>query len=351
MLLNNHPRPLLRFIALLLCATLSGCGISYIGQATRGQLAVMRARVPIDKVINQPTTSDTLKAQLLRAKRIRDFASTELALPNNAAYRSYADIHRPYVVWNVVAAPALSTTPRHWCFPVAGCVAYRGYFREKSARAFAATLQGQGDDVLVGGVAAYSTLGRIADPLLSTVTGYDEFDLAALVFHELAHQVVYLPGDSSFNEAFATTVEEAGLARYAVSRDDAAALKRWLARRALRLEINNLFLATQAKLNTLFESAVSVEEKHQRKAAHFAQLGDSIRATEKRYGRASGYGAWVSAGLNNANLASVATYYERIPAFVQMLDAQCGSYLPCFYVLAQRSARQSKASPQKKTPP
>ncbi|MDR2216338.1 MAG: aminopeptidase, partial [Nevskiaceae bacterium] len=184
--------------------TLHGCGAGYLAQAARGQLQVMRAREPIDKLLARPDTDAQLREQLQRAQRIREFASRELALPDNAAYRSYADIHRPYVVWNVVAAPALSVSPRQWCFPIAGCVAYRGYFSETGAREFASSLAAKGDDVTVGGVPAYSTLGRIADPLLSTVSRYSEADLAALIFHELAHQVLYVPGDSAFNEAFAT---------------------------------------------------------------------------------------------------------------------------------------------------
>ncbi|MEO8309390.1 MAG: aminopeptidase, partial [Pseudomonadota bacterium] len=203
---------------------LAGCGVTYLAQAAHGQLSVMNARQPIDKVIAQPATSDKLRTQLQQVKRIRDFASKELGLPDNASYRSYADIERPYVVWNVVAAPQLSVEPRQWCFPVAGCVAYRGYFNEEGARKFAEKLQKQGDDVVVGGVSTYSTLGRVADPILSTVNGYGELDLAGLIFHELAHQQLYIPSESSFNEAFAVTVEDAGVARYAQSLGDAAAL-------------------------------------------------------------------------------------------------------------------------------
>ena len=216
-----HPAMVLKFTLRLSVVVasllLGGC---YLMQATRGQLTVMKLRQPIDTVIARKDTSDTLKAQLIRARDIRDFASRELGLPDNGAYRSYADIGRPYVVWNVVATPEFSVQPLEWCFPIAGCVAYRGYFNEKAAKDFAADLKARGRDVVVGGVPAYSTLGHIADPLLNTVINYGQLDLAALVFHELAHQVAYLPGDSSFNEAFATAVEEAGVARYAAQLPD-----------------------------------------------------------------------------------------------------------------------------------
>src|SRR5690606_29909453 len=227
-----------RVAALLAAALLlAGCGLGYYAQAARGQFAVMRAREPVDRLSDAPDTADTLREQLVRARRIRDFATEELRLPDNAAYRSYADIGRRYVVWNVVATPEFSIQPRQWCFPIAGCVAYRGYFGEQAARDFAATLADAGDDVFVGGVPAYSTLGRVADPLLNTVTGYGELDLAALIFHELAHQVLYVPGDSAFNEAFATAVEEEGVTRYAATHASAEALAEWRLRRQLRVEV------------------------------------------------------------------------------------------------------------------
>src|SRR6185437_14397083 len=161
-----------------------------------------------------PSTPEAVKARLTEVSAARDFASRELALPDNSSYRTYADVKRPYVVWNVVAAPEFSVRPRRWCFPVSGCVSYRGYFHERRARAFAANLASRGDDVQVDGVTAYSTLGHFADPVLSTMLRYGDPDLAGTIFHELAHQLIYIPGDSEFNESFAMTVEDEGLARW-----------------------------------------------------------------------------------------------------------------------------------------
>jgi predicted aminopeptidase len=294
-------------------------------------------------VIAKPATGETLKAQLIRARRIRDFASQELQLPDNAAYRSYADIGRRYVVWNVVATPEFSVEPRQWCFPIAGCVAYRGYFSEAAANRFAAKLKEQGDDVIVGGVTAYSTLGHIADPLLNTVIGYGELDLAALIFHELAHQVAYLPGDSSFNEAFATAVEEAGVTRYAAQLEDSAVLARWQQRRRLRIEVTGLIINARTDLSRLYRSRIAPEAMRERKAARLSQLADDIRNIEKREGRASGYGGWIEQGLNNAQLASVATYYDQVPRFEAILKNECGDYLPCLYTkVNQEIARRRK---------
>lgn len=329
----------LRLTLLVATSMLGGC---YLMQAARGQLAVMSKRQPIDAVITRPSTSDTLKSQLIRARGIREFASRELGLPDNRAYRSYADIGRPYVVWNVVATPEFSVAPLEWCFPVAGCVAYRGYFTEKAANQFAAGMKAAGRDVVVGGVTAYSTLGHIADPLLNTVIGYAELDLAALVFHELAHQVAYLPGDSSYNEAFATAVEEAGVARYAAQLPDATLLQRWQQRRRMRIEVTGLITAARADLRRLYASAVTPDAMRQAKAARIAELSTAIRALELREGRTSGFGSWMEAGLNNAHLASVATYYDQVPHFEQLLR-DCGDWLPCLYARVQEeiAARQS----------
>jgi predicted aminopeptidase len=314
----------------------SGC---YYLQAASGQLRVMSARQSIDRVIARSSTSDTLRSQLLRARRIREFASNELGLPDNASYKSYADIGRRYVVWNVVATPEFSIEPHTWCFPIAGCVTYRGYFSERTANAFAQTRRQAGDDVLVGGVPAYSTLGRIADPLLNTVTGYAELDLAALIFHELAHQVAYWPGDSSWNEAFATAVEEAGVARYAAALDPAM-LKRWQQRRKLRVTLSSFISAARQDLAQLYRHRMAAEDQRAQKQQRLAELATTIRAMEKEQGMNSGFGAWIDAGLNNAHLASVATYYERVPHFEAMLKNRCGDYLPCLYVLSQQEMRE-----------
>ena len=329
---------------------LSGC---YLMQAARGQLQVMNSRQPIDKVIANPETTDTLKQQLIRARRIRDFASQELGLPDNGAYRSYADIGRPSVVWNVVATPEFSVRPLTWCFPIAGCVAYRGYFSEKDANEFAANLKKEGNDVIVGGIGAYSTLGLVADPLLNTVADYPEIDLAALVFHELAHQVAYLPGDSSFNEAFATAVEEAGVARYAAQLEDPNALARWQQRRKLRIEVTSLVTAARSDLAKLYRQKLAPEAMRAAKQKRFEELATQIRAVEQRAGRRSGFGSYIDSGLNNAHLASVATYYDKVPYFETVLREQCGGYLPCLYARAQDEVRKrtKAAAPRRPTGP
>ena len=211
----------------LLAVALAGCAdLPYYWQAAGGQFELWQRSRPIAELVADQTTEADIKARLERVQAIRAFASRELGLPDNASYRTYADLGRPFVVWNLFAAPELSLTPKEWCFPVAGCVTYRGYFAEAGARALAGELEAQGLDTYVGGVPAYSTLGWFADPLPSTVIGYPDLDLARLIFHELAHQVVYVPGDTLFNESFATTVEREGVRRWAEAKGTPADLNR-----------------------------------------------------------------------------------------------------------------------------
>lgn len=324
------------------CLLLPGCALGYLTQAAGGQLRLMHEREPVERILARPETPAGLRETLEQALVIRDFATVALDLPNNRSYRTYADIHRPYVVWNVVAAPEFTVTPRSWCFPVTGCVAYRGYFSERSAEAYAWRLRERGDDVLVGGVAAYSTLGRFADPLISSMTGYGELELAALVFHELAHQVAYLPGDSSFNEAFAVTVEEEGLARYAAARGEAQQLARWEARQAQRVEVARLFASRRAELADLYASQQSLADKRAQKQGILAALALEIRDLERRSGLPSGYGPWIEAGLNNAHIASVATYYDRVPEFQRLLASKGGD-LPAFYAAVRQQVARGIA--------
>jgi len=221
----THLRVLL---AVVFSVTLPGCGTLYLAQAAQGQMQVLHARQPIDKVVLDPRTPPELRTRLLDVRPPETLPSASCTFRTNRSYRSYADIKRPFVVWNVVAAPEFSVEPRHWCFPIAGCVAYRGYFKEKKARGFAAGLAKEGFDVTVGGVPAYSTLGRFADPVMSTMMRYGDSELAGIIFHELAHQLLYVKNDSEFNEAFATTVENEGLERWLKSRGHPDLMRQFL---------------------------------------------------------------------------------------------------------------------------
>ena len=313
----------------LTVVTLPACGTLYVAQAARGQWQVMHARQPIDKVIASDKTAPDLRDRLTEVRSARDFASRELALPDNGSYRSYADLKRPYVVWNVVAAPEFSVSPRRWCFPIAGCVAYRGYFKEAKARNFADSLAMQGFDTYVGGVAAYSTLGKFKDPVLNTMLGYGDDELAAIIFHELSHQLIYVANDSEFNEAFATAVEQAGLERWLKLRGRESDLGRYKARRSRQAQIIALFSGARTKLAALYRQRIAPDLMRERKHEIFQSLDQQIADLEKRLGVRSSYRD-SEKGLNNAYLASIATYYDCVPGFERLLASNDGD-LPKFY--------------------
>ena len=316
---------------------LAGCSdIEYYWQGVAGQTDLLARAKPIAEVI-ATTPDNALKGRLQRAQEIRAFASRELGLPDNRSYTSYADVGRPYAVWNVFAAPELSLTPRQWCFPVAGCVNYRGYFAEADARAEAARLAAAGDDVHMSGIPAYSTLGYFDDPVLSTFVKYREVDLARLIFHELAHQVLYVKDDTSFNESFAVTVEEAGVARWLAAEarlrgeSEAAALAADLDRgRELRAHFRALIRMTRERLTALYASSATDEEKRAGKAAAFEALRAGYEEQRAASGGGVSFDRWFAGGVNNAGIAAMALYADRVPQFTALLAAENGD-LPRFY--------------------
>jgi len=328
---------------------LAGCSaIEFYWQGIAGQADLLARAKPIAAVA--ATTSDpVLKARLARVQAIRAFASRELGLPDNRSYTTYADLGRPFVVWNVFAAPELSLSPREWCFPVAGCVAYRGYFSESDARAEAARLAAAGDDVHVGGVPAYSTLGFLDDPVLSTFIRYRDTELARLVFHELAHQVVYVKDDSSFNESFATAVEEEGLARWIAAEESrigaaaAAVLAADAARgQRLRVEFRALVATTRDRLAALYASPVGDDERRAGKAAAFAEMRAEYERRKAGADAIPAFDRWFVAGANNAGIAAAGLYADRVPDFSALLAADQGD-LGRFYDRVKALAALPKA--------
>jgi predicted aminopeptidase len=313
---------------LIACLGLSGC---YVMQAARGQMQIVNAREPIASVVEDPNEPVDLKKRLQVVQEARAFASRELGLPNNKSYTSYADLEREYVVWNVVATPEFSVNPREWCFPIVGCVGYRGYFKEAKAEDFAAKLRREGFDAVVEGVPAYSTLGKFDDPILNTMMGYGDDELAAIMFHELSHQVIYIADDSSFNEAFAVTVEREGLARWLAAHGRSADLDRHRERRERQAESIHIIARHRDALSALYASGVAPEVMRQRKVEEFAALVADLKALDARYRVKSRLVEELeSAPPNNARLASLATYYDCVPGFERVLDSVQRD-LPRFY--------------------
>ena len=339
----RRPRAWRVLLTSALCVVVAACGAPYLVQAGSGEWHVLHERVPIDTAIADPRTTPAVRTHLEQARAAREFASRELHLPDNDSFRSYADIGRTFVVWNVVAAPEFSVVAKHWCFPVAGCVAYRGYFHEQSARDFALSLEAQGFDVVIDGVPAYSTLGKFADPVLSSMLSYGDDDLAATIFHELAHQLLYVRDDSAFNEAFATTVEDVGLERWLRQQGAATRMQAFRDAQQREQELVSLLASTRTRLKQLYAAPRPRPEMVVRKADVFTELAAELRALERRGGvTVPLYEEWIAQGLNNARLASVATYFECVPGFVRLLHEQDDD-LPRFYAAARHLAEQPRA--------
>jgi predicted aminopeptidase len=311
----------------LIAALSGGC---YLLQSAQGQLSLMSKRKPIARVLDNPATSAPLRAQLEAVTEIRNFASKTLGLPDNGSYRTYADVGRPYVVWNVVAAPEFSVEPKKWCFPIVGCVAYRGYFVESRARHFAAGLRAKGMDVVVGGVAAYSTLGHFDDPILNTMVGWNDVELASIIFHELTHQLLYIPNDASFNEALATSVEQEGVRRWLKQQGRDQDLEDYLSAQQRYLEVIDLLIATRGQLRAVYDSGDPPERMRQAKREALAGLRSSYGALKDLWGGHAPFDSWFKEDINNAHLASIATYYTCVPGFERELAAVHGD-LPAFF--------------------
>ncbi len=334
----RHKRYIALGLAVAVAAMLAGgCAqLDYYAQAAHGQLSLLSDARPIDDWLADPALSIKLRAKLVKVKQIRRYAAQELGLPDNQSYKSYADLKRPFVLWNVVATPELSMEQRRWCFPVAGCVSYRGYYGKADAQAYAGGLRRDGLDVQVAGVPAYSTLGWFNDPVLSTFIQYPDAELARLVFHELAHQVVYVQDDTQFNESFATAVEEAGVERWLVAQGDPRLRQSFVEYENRKKDFLGLLLKHRKALEGNYARIATDAEKRQRKAEIFHALQDDYQTLKMTWGGYAGYDRWFAEPLTNAHLASVATYHDFVPGFRALFDQQ--RTFPHFYAAVRRLA-------------
>ncbi len=318
----------MRLIAIFVAFLLGGCEtVGYYLQSAGGQLDLMARARPIPEVLDDPESAPFTQAQLRLVQRIRRFAVTQLDLPDNGSYRSYADVQREALVWSVVAAPALSLEPYQWCYPVIGCANYRGYFQSSDARVMANRLGHQGWDVAVEPVPAYSTLGWFADPLPSTVVDWPEPELAGLIFHELAHQKVYAADDSAFNESYATLVEQEGVGRWLKENGSVETIARWKRQRERKKAFAALVTNTRGELAKLYASDAEEHDKLSGKAKLFDALRHDYRELKKQWNGSSAYDRWFARDLNNAHLASFQTYAKWVPALRQLLHEAGGKML------------------------
>ncbi|WP_090697110.1 aminopeptidase [Nitrosomonas aestuarii] len=318
-----------------LITSVSGCAnLAYYAQAVGGHMDILRRSQPINTLIADPSVDPDLKRTLNKIITIRSFASNELKLPNNRSYTKYADLERPYAVWNVVAAPEFSFKLKKWCFIQAGCVSYRGFFSLTKAENYANKLRAEGYDVHVSGIPAYSTLGWFVDPVLNTFIE-SELELARLIFHELAHQVVYVPGDTVFNESFATLVEQEGVKRWLAHNGTTNEYAEYRARRKRQTIFNTLVRNHRMRLEMLFDADISEIEKRTGKARIFDDLREEFALLKTSRAEFRRYDRWFSQPINNARLANVSVYTQLIPAFEALLFQQNGDMASFFSVVKE----------------
>lgn len=318
------------------CLGLQACStLGYYAQSVTGQIEVLAKRRPIEAAAEDRGESAERRAQLRRLQQMREFAVSSLGLLDNGSYRSYADLQRRFVIYNVFAAPELSFAPVRSCFLVVGCLDYRGYFSERMARRHAARLQARGMDVYVGGVAAYSTLGWFDDPVLNTMLDWDEAQLAKFLFHELAHQRLYVKDDTAFNEAFAETVAEVGLERWLAARVAPDEADRLRGEEEREKEFVRLILDTRSELESLYSSPAAEATKREGKQAAHDRFRTRYTELRRRWRGDRSYDSWAYGDLNNAKFNAVATYRDSVPAFRTLLALSGGS-LSRFYERAAR---------------
>jgi predicted aminopeptidase len=327
---------LLRMVLCVIALGQSGC---YLMQAAQGQMSLVAKRQPIERVIADPKTPDGTRQRLKLLSEARQFASHELRLPDNGSYKSYVQLQNEYVVWNVFATQRYSVKPEQWCFPIAGCVVYRGYFKEEDAQSYARSHRLSGEDATVAGTTAYSTLGHFDDPILSTMLRSRDIQVIGTLFHELAHQVAYAKGDSTFNESFAMTVEEFGVERWLDAHGEQRAdeTRRQLSKQRSK-QFTELLLATRKRLDRLYNSGKSEQEMAWQKPLEFGRLKYEYWGLRESWNGYAGYDAWFDRALNNADLVPIATYDGCVPGFNRLL-AQGDNDLRVFYTKVNEIAK------------
>ena len=322
--------------------TVSACtSFGYYMDLMAGHSELLEQQKPVTEILAEKDIKPKLRKLLEMSQDMRDFASKSLHLPENDSYRTYADIKRPFAVWNVVAAKEFSVKPKKWCFLLVGCLSYKGYFTKEAASAYANELKEQGYDVYVAGAKAYSTLGWFDDPLLNTMMYNSEARRAGIIFHELAHQVVYIDNDSAFNEAFATTVEQEGIRRWLEKKEKSNQYDKYLLNKNRDSQLNQLLQKTREKLQALYKTKVSDKEKRQEKKNIFVLMQKEYQQLKDTWDGYDAYDKWMAQELNNAHLLLIATYHDLVPTFKAMLKTQ-NNDLKKFYVVVEQLGKLDK---------
>ena len=299
----------------------SACALPYYMQAIGGQVGLLRQRVPIEEVIADPAYDAATREQLEVVIGLREFAVGELGLPDNGSYTTFVDLGRDFVVWNVIAAPEFSVDPETWCFPVAGCVSYRGYFDRSRAESFASRLAARGLDTFTGGSRAYSTLGHFSDPVLNTMLSRGHVDVAATLFHELAHQRLYVKDDTELSESFATAVEQYAVEQWLAQQDLPEVLDQYRDRLARQRDFADLVARQRERLVLVFDSGEDDASLRLAKAESFELMRSEYELVKAAWGGSADYDGWFASDLNNASLVAVTSYQRWVPGLRSRLEA------------------------------
>ncbi|VVE63233.1 aminopeptidase [Pandoraea anapnoica] len=328
-------------VAIALAIGLPGCAqVGYYAQSINGHFTVLHEAQPVSDLLADPSIDPRLRTRLIEAEQIRSYAVSALGEPDNGSYRSYADLKRPFVVYNVFAAPALSLKLYESCLLVVGCVEYRGYYSRESAEAYAAELHRDGWETFVAGIPAYSTLGYFDDPLLNTFIYLPRAEVARMIFHELAHQILFVRGDTAFNESFAVTVETVGVRRWLAAHPDAA--MEYDRYDAHRRQFRKLVDGYRKRLEAVYDSSETDAEKVAHKDVLFDRMRADYDALKTSWGGYKGFDLWFATDLNNAKIGSFATYNQWVPAFMALL-AQEHDDLPKFYAAVKAMSKRPEA--------
>ena len=315
------------FLFILVLITCSGCeSVVYYNQALKGQLELMKNQRPLTEIIENENTSAQLKNQLQIILEILTFADQQLQLPVGGNFSHYVEIDRPFVVWNVFAAGELSFEPRTWCYPIVGCASYRGYFDQSKADAYAKKLRGDGGDIYVGGISAYSTLGWVDDPVLSTFVWRNDKQLPALIFHELAHRILYVSGDTEFNESFASAVERIALERWLSNKNTPQAFEEYLKHKQYYDDFVVFVLSWKNRLDDMYRSNLSDNEKRALKNSLYSAMMDDYEIFKGDHNDYIAYDNWMSDTLNNAKINTSSTYQAKVPAFLALYEQHDGDF-------------------------
>lgn len=340
--MTPNKRPFLFLTFLIAPLLLTACeNNAYYAQAISGHLALLDAKRPIEKLITDPSYPEKLKKRLRFVMSVRKFAADELHLPIDGSYESFVNLDRPFVLWNIFATPEFSLKPKRWCYPVVGCMSYRGYFAKEEAQELAKKLRGENLDVFVGGVSAYSTLGWFDDPLTSAMLRRSDIRLAWLLFHELAHKLLYIEGDTKFNESFATAVAQEGTRRWILANGGDEAFSDYLRFRSRQQKFVDLVMSYRPRFEELYKSDIPEAEMEKRKEKLFDQLRKKYGELKVGWGGNNDFDRWFAKSLNNAKLNSLASYEQFTPAFDEMLKDADGD-LEKFYEKCRTLGKKSK---------